>query len=106
MVVERLFDTVLQQRLIQALSDTVGDGRVVSLVHRFLRAGAIAGGENSHAKKHPTTFGMVATDPREKQLENDSAMTGITDDATQCCSFNRPQSRMETAAQCLRRAMP
>ena len=91
MDLEKLFDTVPQQRIIQVPSDTVGDGRVVSLVHRFLRARAIVGGEiNSHAKKHPADLGLVATDPREKQPENDSAMTGITDDTTQYCSLTRP----------------
>jgi len=41
---EKYFDTVNQSKLIQLLSETIKDGRVISLIHRFLRAGAMAGG--------------------------------------------------------------
>jgi group II intron reverse transcriptase/maturase len=41
---ERFFDTVNQSKLVQLLSDTIPDGRVVSLVHRFLQAGVMVDG--------------------------------------------------------------
>ncbi|MDD7204652.1 MAG: reverse transcriptase domain-containing protein [Coriobacteriaceae bacterium] len=41
---ERFFDTVNQSKLVQLLSDSIPDGRVVSLVHCFLQAGAMADG--------------------------------------------------------------
>ena len=41
---ERFFDTVNQSKLVQLLSDTMPDGRVVSLVHRFLQAGVMVDG--------------------------------------------------------------
>ena len=41
---ERFFDTVNQSKLVQLLSDTIADGRVVSLVHRFLQAGVMVDG--------------------------------------------------------------
>ena len=41
---ERFFDTVNQSKLVQLLSDTIADGRVVSLIHRFLQAGVMVDG--------------------------------------------------------------
>ena len=40
---EKFFDTVNQSKLVQLLSDTIKDGRVVSLIHKYLRAGVIVG---------------------------------------------------------------
>ena len=37
------FDTVNQSKLVQLLSDTIKDGRVVSLIHKYLRAGVMTG---------------------------------------------------------------
>jgi group II intron reverse transcriptase/maturase len=36
---EKFFDTVNQSKLVQLLSETVKDGRVISLIHKYLRAG-------------------------------------------------------------------
>jgi RNA-directed DNA polymerase len=44
MDLERFFDTVNHSKLIQVLGEKVKDGRVVSLVHRFLRAGVVVDG--------------------------------------------------------------
>src|SRR5690554_881047 len=41
---EKYFDTVNQSKLIQILSETIKDGRVISLIHRFLKAGVMVGG--------------------------------------------------------------
>lgn len=41
---ERFFDTVNQSKLIQVMSNVVKDGRVVSLMHRFLKAGVMVDG--------------------------------------------------------------
>ncbi len=40
---EKFFDTVNQSKLVQLLSDTIKDGRVVSLIHKYLRAGVMVG---------------------------------------------------------------
>jgi group II intron reverse transcriptase/maturase len=40
---ERFFDTVNQSNLIEILSRKVKDGRVVSLIHKYLRAGVMKG---------------------------------------------------------------
>ena len=44
MDLERFFDTVNQSKLVQLLSDSLVDKRVVSLVHRFLMAGVAVDG--------------------------------------------------------------
>lgn len=41
---ERFFDTVNQSKLIQLLGKTIKDGRVISLIHRFLMAGVMIDG--------------------------------------------------------------
>jgi group II intron reverse transcriptase/maturase len=44
MDLEKFFDTVNQSKLIQVLSKTIKDGRVVSLIHKYLRAGIMVDG--------------------------------------------------------------
>ena len=44
MDLEKFFDTVCQSKLIEVLSRTVKDGRVISLIHKYLNAGVIANG--------------------------------------------------------------
>jgi RNA-directed DNA polymerase len=41
MDLEKFFDTVNQSKLIEVLSRTIKDGRVISLIHRYLQAGVI-----------------------------------------------------------------
>lgn len=41
MDLEKYFDTVNQSKLIEVLSRTIKDGRVISLIHKYLRAGVI-----------------------------------------------------------------
>ena len=41
MDLEKFFDTVNQSKLIQLLSKDIEDGRVISLIHKYLRAGVI-----------------------------------------------------------------
>ena len=38
---EKYFDTVNHSRLIQILSQTIKDGRVISLIHKYLNAGVV-----------------------------------------------------------------
>ena len=44
MDLEKFFDTVNQSKLVQLLSETLKDGRVISLIHKFLRAGILKEG--------------------------------------------------------------
>ena len=62
---EKFFDTVNQSKLIQLLSDTVKDGRVVSLVHKYLRAGVMV----SH-KFEATEQGVPQGGPLSPILSN------------------------------------
>ena len=41
MDLEKYFDTVNQSKLIEILSRTIKDGRVISLIHKFLKAGVV-----------------------------------------------------------------
>ena len=40
---ERFFDTVNHSKLIQLLGETIKDGRVISLIHKYLNAGVMVG---------------------------------------------------------------
>lgn len=44
MDLEKFFDTVCQSKLIEVLSRTIKDGRVISLIHKYLNAGAMVNG--------------------------------------------------------------
>ena len=65
MDLERFFDTVNQSKLVQLLSDALADKRVVSLVHRFLMAGAAVGGA-----VEPTPEGTPQGGPLSPLLAN------------------------------------
>jgi retron-type reverse transcriptase len=45
MDLEKYFDTVNQSKLIEVLSRAIKDGRVISLIHKYLRAGVLIGGK-------------------------------------------------------------
>lgn len=44
MDLEKFFDTVYQSKLIEVLSRTIKDGRVISLIHKYLNEGVTSGG--------------------------------------------------------------
>ncbi len=44
MDLEKFFDNVCQSKLIEVLSRTIKDGRVISLIHKYMNAGVIANG--------------------------------------------------------------
>ena len=44
MDLEKFFDTVSQSKLIEVLSRTIKDGRVISLIHKYLNAGVVEKG--------------------------------------------------------------
>jgi group II intron reverse transcriptase/maturase len=51
MDLEKYFDTVNQSKLIEVLSKTIKDGRVISLIHKYLRAGVSVGGKFEPSEK-------------------------------------------------------
>ena len=62
---EKYFDTVNHSRLIQILSQTIKDGRVISLIHKYLNAGVIV----KH-KFEETTKGVPQGGPLSPLLSN------------------------------------
>ncbi len=65
MDLEKFFDTVCQSKLIEVLSRTIKDGRVISLIHKYLNAGVIANGMFEH-----TETGMPQGGPLSPLLSN------------------------------------
>ena len=62
---ERFFDTVNQSKLIEVLSRTIKDGRVVSLIHKYLRSGVMV-----HGILQPTEEGTPQGGPLSPLLSN------------------------------------
>ena len=62
---ERFFDTVNQSYLIELLSHTITDGRVISLIHKYLYAGVMVNGVYQ-----PTTEGTPQGGPLSPLLSN------------------------------------
>ena len=46
MDLQAYFDTVNHSKLIEVLSRTIKDGRVISLIHRYLNAGVMEDGDS------------------------------------------------------------
>ena len=65
MDLEKFFDTVSQSKLIEVLSRTIKDGRVISLIHKYLKAGVVANG-----KFERTEIGMPQGGPLSPLLSN------------------------------------
>jgi group II intron reverse transcriptase/maturase len=65
MDLEKFFDKVNQNKLIEILSRTIKDGRVISLIHKYLNAGVIVGG-----KFEPTKLGVPQGGPLSPLLSN------------------------------------
>ena len=65
MDLEKFFDTVCQSNLIEVLSRTIKDGRVISLIHKYLNAGVI---ENGLFER--TEIGMPQGGPLSPLLSN------------------------------------
>jgi len=62
---EKFFDTVNQSKLIEVLSRTIKDGRVISLIHRYLQAGVVVSN-----KLEQTTVGVPQGGPLSPLLSN------------------------------------
>ena len=65
MDLEKFFDSVCQSKLIEVLSRTIKDGRVISLIHKYLNAGVISGGVFER-----TEVGMPQGGPLSPLLSN------------------------------------
>jgi group II intron reverse transcriptase/maturase len=65
MDLEKFFDTVSHSKLIEVISRTIKDGRVVSLIHKYLRAGIEFGGS-----LEPSEEGVPQGGPLSPLLSN------------------------------------
>ncbi len=65
MDLEKFFDTVNQSKLIEVLSRTVKDGRVISLIHKYLNAGVVI-----RNKFEETKIGVPQGGPLSPLLSN------------------------------------
>ena len=65
MDLERFFDKVCQSKLIEILSRTIKDGRVLSLIHKYLNAGVLVNGIF-----HKTEWGVPQGGPLSPLLSN------------------------------------
>ena len=65
MDLEKYFDTVNQSKLIEVLSRTIKDGRVISLIHKYLRAGVVV-----RNKYEETEIGVPQGGPLSPILSN------------------------------------
>ena len=65
MDLEKFFDTVCQSKLIEVLSRTIKDGRVISLIHKYLNAGVI-----NRGMFEKTEVGMPQGGPLSPLLSN------------------------------------
>ncbi|SHJ75463.1 group II intron reverse transcriptase/maturase, partial [Parasporobacterium paucivorans] len=65
MDLEKFFDTVCQSKLIEVISRTIKDGRVISLIHKYLNMGVI---QNGMFEK--TDVGMPQGGPLSPLLSN------------------------------------
>ena len=65
MDLEKFFDTVNQSKLIEVLSRTVKDGRVISLIHKYLNAGVVV-----RNKFEETELGVSQGSPLSPVLSN------------------------------------
>jgi RNA-directed DNA polymerase len=65
MDLEKFFDTVSHSKLVEVLSRTIKDGRVISLIHRYLKAGVIVAN-----KFEQTAVGVPQGGPLSPLLSN------------------------------------
>lgn len=65
MDLEKFFDNVNQSKLVEVLSRTIRDGRVISLIHRYLQAGVVVA-----SKFEQTTVGVPQGGPLSPLLSN------------------------------------
>ena len=65
MDLEKFFDTVSQSKLIEVLSRTIKDSRVISLIYKYFNAGVVANG-----KFERTEVGMPQGGPLSPLLSN------------------------------------
>ena len=102
---ERFFDTVNHSKLIEILSRTIKDGRVVSLIHKYLRSGVIDKGL-WHASEEGTPQGgplsPLLSNIMLNELDKELVRRGhpfvrCADDAMIFCKSERAAERVKAS---------
>lgn len=92
MDLEKFFDTVNQSKLIEVLSRTIKDGRVISLIHKYLNAGVPQGGPLS------PLLSNIMLNELDKELENRGhRFVRYADDLVILCKSKRSAERTVTS---------
>ena len=99
---EKFFDTVNHSKLIEVLSRKVKDGRVVSLVHKYLNAGIYVGGDYESSELGvpqggplSPLLGNIMLDELDKELEiRGHKFVRYADDVVIFCKSKRSSERV------------
>ena len=100
---ERFFDTVNHSKLIEILSRTIKDGRVVSLIHKYLRCGIMNNGlfeANKEGTPQGGPFSPLLSNIMLNELDKELESRGLrfvryADDAMIFCKSKRAAMRVK-----------
>ena len=103
MDLEKFFDTVNHSKLIEVLSRTIKDGRVVSLIHKYLNAGVLQNGlfettEKGVPQGGPLSpiLGNIMLNELDKELERRGhRFVRFADDAIIFCKSKKSANRVK-----------
>lgn len=101
MDLERFFDTVNQNILVEIMSGTIKDGRVISLIHKYLNAGVVVGGRFEQTKEGvpqggplSPLLGNIMLNELDKELEKRGhRFVRYADDMVILCKSRRSAQR-------------
>lgn len=101
MDLEKFFDTVNHSKLIEVLSRTIKDGRVISLIHKYLNAGVVGNGlfeksEEGFPQGGPLSplLGNIMLNEMDKELEGRGhKFVRFADDAVIFCKSKKSAER-------------
>ena len=102
---EKFFDTVHQSRLIEILSLRVKDGRVISLIHKYLRSGVMIGSRHEvsdtgvpQGSPLSPLLGNIMLDELDKELERRGhPFVRYADDGLIFSRSSRAAARVQTS---------
>lgn len=102
---ERFFDTVSHSKLIEILSRTIKDGRVISLIHKYLNSGVMIGGSFVPSKEGTPQGGPlspllsnVMLNEMDKELERRGhPFVLYADDSLILCKTKRAANRVSSS---------
>ena len=101
MDLENFFDTVNQSKLVQLMSEEIKDGRVISLIHKYLRAGMIVNKKYEESKEgvpqgsplSPILANILLNELDQKLEERGHKFVRYADDVLIFCKSKRAAER-------------